>query len=58
MKLDITINPTADGAATYMQIMSDDYISVNIVLVASDIRIRDTRGTSKATVDAKRTAKG
>jgi len=43
MKLDITITKTSDGLANYIQIMSDDQISVNIVLVAEEIEVEDHR---------------
>lgn len=42
-KLTVTINPTADGTGAYMQIMSGDMFTVNIVLIAGEIEIKDTR---------------
>jgi len=47
MKLDVRISKTAqlsdDGEAKqkYMQIMSDDMVSINIVLIADEIEITD-----------------
>jgi len=43
MKLDVTITKTRDGLADYIQIMSDDAVSVNIVLVAEKINVKDHR---------------
>lgn len=43
MKLRLTLSKTATGAAEYLQIMSDDSLSVNIVLVAEKIEVIDTR---------------
>lgn len=42
MKLNITITKTADGLQDYIQIMSDDCISINIVLVG-EIVVQDHR---------------
>ena len=41
--LTVTITPTADGRKTYMQVMSGDQFSINVVLVADRIDVRDTR---------------
>lgn len=43
MILDITITKTTDGKQDYIQIMSGDMISVNIVLVAAKIIVQDHR---------------
>lgn len=43
MKLNITITKTADGGRDYVQIMSDDCLSVNVVLVADKITVKDHR---------------
>lgn len=43
MKLNVTVTKTSIGTADYIQIMSDDTISVNIVLVAEEIKIADHR---------------
>ena len=43
MELNITITPTAAGDKEYIQIMSDDTVSVNIVLVVDKIHVKDTR---------------
>ncbi|KKK60045.1 hypothetical protein LCGC14_3028270 [marine sediment metagenome] len=47
MILNVTITKTADGKQDYIQIMSDDIISVNIVLVADKIKVEDHRGPKK-----------
>lgn len=41
--LRITVAKTVDGKADYMQIMSADQFSLNIVLISSKIEIKDTR---------------
>ncbi|KKL67846.1 hypothetical protein LCGC14_2130940 [marine sediment metagenome] len=41
--LTVTITKTTDGKQDYIQIMSDDVISVNVVLVADSIKLRDDR---------------
>ena len=41
--LKVTISKTADGQSDYMQIMSVDLLSVNIVLVAPKIEVEDAR---------------
>lgn len=43
MKLNITVTRTADAQQDYLQIMSDDMVSVNVVLVAESIEVRDRR---------------
>jgi len=43
MELDITITKTRTGEQDYIQIMSDDQLSVNICLVADKIRVSDHR---------------
>lgn len=43
--LRITVTKTSDGARDYVQIMSADTISVNIVLVASLITVSDYRNS-------------
>ena len=47
MKLTVTITKTSDGLRDYIQVMSDDMVSVNVVLVADEIRVEDHRGRSK-----------
>jgi len=42
MKLEIVIQKVRDGR-DYVQILSDDYISVNIVLIAEQISVKDLR---------------
>ena len=41
-ELEITIQKARDGR-DYVQIMSGDYTSVNIVLIADKIKIKDLR---------------
>ena len=43
MKLNIIITKTSDGLREYIQIMSEDMITVNIVLVAEEIKVEDHR---------------
>lgn len=43
MKLTIQVTKTANGQQEYMQIMSDDMFSINVVLIADKIEIRDDR---------------
>ena len=43
MELDVTITKTRTGTQDYIQIMSDDQFSVNICLVADEIRVSDHR---------------
>ena len=42
-KLNVTISKTSDGESDYLQIMSPDMLSINIVLVATEIVVSDTR---------------
>ena len=42
-KLEVTITKTADGKDEYIQIMSGDYVSVNVVLIAKKIVVKDGR---------------
>jgi len=46
-KLNITITKTADGKSEYIQIMSDDLLSINVVLIAVDIEVKDMRPTTQ-----------
>ena len=43
-ELNITLSRTADGSGTYVQIMSEDMLSVNVVLVAKEVVLDDIRG--------------
>ena len=47
MILNVTITKTADGKQDYIQIMSDDAISVNVVLVVDSIKVEDHRKPKK-----------
>lgn len=42
-KLRITVTKTADGQCEYVQIMSADHFTVNVVLIASEIEVVDAR---------------
>lgn len=42
-RLNVTITKTADGKADYIQLMSKDMISVNVVIVAEEISFEDWR---------------
>lgn len=44
MILQVTVTKTSRGDQDYIQVMSDDQISVNVVLVADRIEIQDHRG--------------
>jgi len=43
MKLDVTITKTSVGTSEYIQIMSEDQVSVNVVFVAEEIHVVDHR---------------
>lgn len=43
MKLNITLSKTRDGKQDYLQVMSDDFMAVNIVLIADSIEVQDAR---------------
>lgn len=51
MKLNVTVTKTSIGTSDYIQIMSDDTVSVNIVLIAEEIKVADHRssGSKKST---------
>lgn len=42
-KLTITISKTSDGLRDYVQVMSSDMVSVNVVLIADQIVLEDRR---------------
>lgn len=42
-KLNVTITKTSDGKRHYIQIMSADMVSTNVVLVADEIVLEDRR---------------
>jgi hypothetical protein len=46
-KLTIRITKTADGQYDYVQIMSGDVFSVNVVLIATHIDVLDQRPPKK-----------
>lgn len=43
--LTVTISKTSRGDQDYMQIMSEDFQRVNIVLIADEIKFEDKRRT-------------
>ena len=48
IKLNVTITKTSTGMADYIQVMSDDQVSINIVLIAEEIKVKDHRPKEKA----------
>lgn len=42
-KLTVTITKTADGKRDYVQIMSEDMLSINTVFIADYIKLQDHR---------------
>jgi hypothetical protein len=42
-KLTIQVTKTSDGLRDYVQIMSSDMFSINVVLIANNIEIKDSR---------------
>lgn len=46
-KYSVVISKTADGSADYMQILSLDQFSVNVVLIADQIELEDKREETK-----------
>ena len=53
MKLNVTITKTSNGVMDYIQIMSDDTVSVNIVLVAEEIKVADHRSRGEKKTPSK-----
>ena len=43
MKLNVTVTKTANGQQDYVQIMSEDMFSINIVLISEEITVEDKR---------------
>jgi len=43
MKLNVTVTKTQNGLQDYIQIISDDALSVNVVFVAEKIEVKDHR---------------
>ena len=43
MRIEITVQKARDGVHDYVQIISDDMVTVNIVLVAEKIFVKDNR---------------
>jgi len=46
VKYKVTITPTADGRQQYMQVISEDQFSTNIVLIG-EFEVIDTRAADK-----------
>lgn len=42
-KLTVEISKTADGKNDYLQVMSADMVSINVVLIAKEIEVNDAR---------------
>lgn len=42
-KLNIQVTKTSDGQKEYVQIMSEDMFTINVVLIAEKIEIKDDR---------------
>jgi hypothetical protein len=47
LKLNVTVTRTSTGDQDYIQIMSEDMISVDVVLVADKIVVKDHREAAK-----------
>lgn len=47
MRLNVTVTKTSRGDQDYIQVMSDDMTTVNVVLVADSIEVQDHRKTDK-----------
>ncbi len=54
MKINVTVSKASDGRQDYIQLMSDDMISVNIVLVADDVVMQDARPRKPQASEAER----
>ena len=50
MVLNVTITKTSNGLMDYIQIMSDDQISINCVFVAEEIEVEDHRNKEASIV--------
>ncbi len=48
-KLNVTITKTADGKRDYVQIMSEDMLSINVVFIADYIKLQDHRDETAKT---------
>ena len=46
-KLTVTVTKTSDGMSNYIQIMSGDMVSINVVLIAASIAVEDHREEDK-----------
>lgn len=55
-KLSIAVSKTSDGQYDYLQILSVDQFSVNIVLIAGQIEIRDARPPASANANTSKYA--
>ncbi len=42
-KILVTVTKTSDGSRDYVQIISSDQFTVNVVLIADEIEVRDKR---------------
>lgn len=48
LNINVTITKTSGGEKEYIQIMSEDNVTINIVLVVDKINIQDLRPKAKA----------
>jgi len=54
MKIKVIISKTAQGTSEFLQVMSDDLVSVNMMLVAQEITVNDVREKKRRAKRAKR----
>ena len=50
MTLNVTLSQTSRGDQDYLQVMDDDQVSVNVVLIADQITVRDVRPLTRRRV--------
>lgn len=56
MRLSLTLSRTRQGDQDYLQVMSDDQTSINIVLIADEITVHDARPTASPARPSRPTA--
>ncbi len=47
-KLKVQVSKTSDGKGEYLQLLSEDQLTINIVLVAQKVEIHDDRTRTKS----------
>ena len=57
-KVTVTVAKTADGQNDYLQVMSGDLSSLNFVIIAKEILLKDVRVETAAAAAAAATAPG